>query len=501
MTTPDHDHDHDDLPQLDARARAAADGLRRHVEGWLDVEAAVALVPAAASTARRVRFIAVAAVVALLAGTVAVLSQRTGDDRTRVEVDEDGAALPDLEPGLLRPLGPRDGKDSVQLPVTAEPSTGLRDGDVVHVSAAGFEPGERVGIVQCAREAGGDSPATRGGVDGCNLGTVEYADADADGVATGSFTVRRVLTTPLTGTVDCAAEANRCVVGIGAVSNYDRSGGHPLEFVPDGTPVDIPAVTVTPTEGLADGDLVRVVADGLTPGTFLSLNVCSGDPAACWHTGEVIEVFHGEGGEQLVEGMFGLQVDGEGHAEGDVPVWRYLPGTELGTYVDCAVSRCSLRFDGETAPPTVPLGFTPGGDGPRPPVIAVDPSTGLAPEDEVSVRGAGFQPGGRGYVSLCAAEAGAPPGEFMTCVGGGQVSFGDDGAFTTDFVIPEPGYIEQGMTEECDDQGVCTTSTVGPRIDVRCDGTTECFVHVEAFSETPTPRPTFAPFPVRVTFR
>ena len=497
----DHDHDHDDLPQLDARARAAAEGLRGHVESSLDVDAAVALVPAAAAKARRGTFIAVAAVAALLVGTVAVISQRPGDERTRVEVDEDGSGLPDLEPGLLRPLGPRDGKDSVQLPVTVEPNTGLRDGDVVHVSAPGFEPGEQVGIVQCAREAGGDPPATRGGVDGCNLSVVQYADADADGVASGTFTVRRVLTTPLTGTVDCAAEANRCVVGIGAVSDYDRSGGHAIEFVPADEPVDIPTVTVTPTDDLADGDLVHVVADGLTPGTALSISVCSSDPVACWQSGDVIRVTETEGDEEYESLLVGLRVDGNGRLEGDVAVWRYLPGTELGTYVDCAVSRCSLRFDGETAPPTVPLGFAPGGDGPRPPVIAVDPTTGLAPGDEVTVRGAGFPPGAQGYVSLCAAQAGGYPGQYMTCAGGDRVFLDDDGAFTTDFVIPDPGYIDQGMSEECNSDGVCTTSTAGPRIDVRCDGTTECFVTVEASVETRASRPVFPPLPVRVTFR
>ncbi|MGH9085917.1 MAG: neocarzinostatin apoprotein domain-containing protein, partial [Acidimicrobiales bacterium] len=454
--------------------------------------------------ARRGRLLAMAAACALLAGAVAVLSERSDDDRTRVEVDEDGVALPDLEPGVLRPLGPRDGKDSIRLPVTAEPSTGLRDGDVVHVSAPGFEPGEQVGIVQCAREAGGDSPETRGGVDGCNLGTVEYADADQDGVASGSFTVRRVLTTPLTGTVDCAAEADRCVVGMGAVNDYDRSGGHAIEFAPVDEPVDIPTATVTPTEALADGDLVHVAAEGLTPGSVVSLSVCSSDPQVCWQTGEGIEVTETEGGEEYTNLLVGLRVDGEGRAERDVPVWRYLPGDAPGTYVDCAVSRCSLRFDGDTSPPTVPLAFTGGGDGPRPPALAVDPSTELAVGDEVMVRGLGFEPGTRTHLSLCAggsSGADAHPGEFLTCVGGSSTPIDGEGRFWAHFEIPDLGYVEQGMSEECTSDGVCTTSTAGPAMEVRCDESTPCWVIADTYSEDRVTPPIFPPQPVRVTFR
>lgn len=167
--------------------------------------------------------------------------------------------------------------------MTVEPNVGLTEGDVVTASSPGFEPGEQVGIVQCAKEAGGDSPGTRGGVDGCDIGSVVYADADADGVAAGRFTVRRVLTTPLTGTVDCATEADRCLVAMGAISNYDRSGGFGA-FVGGGEPIDIPSLTVDPAEGLHDGDVVRVQGDGFEPHEVLNVSVCSTDPSACWQT-------------------------------------------------------------------------------------------------------------------------------------------------------------------------------------------------------------------------
>lgn len=502
-STSSHDPDH--LPELDARARAAAEGLRRHVDAHLDADPAVALLPSAPPR-RRGRLLAVAAAAALLAGTVAVVSQRGDDGGARVDLDEDGEALPDVEPGVLRPLGPHDGKDSIQLPVTATPDTGLHDGDKVEASSPGFEPGEQVGIVQCAKEAGGDSPEARGGIDGCNIGNVQYADADDQGVATGSIAVRRVLTTPLTGTVDCAAEANRCIVAIGALSDYDRSGGHGIEFASGLPPIELPTVTVTPTEDLADGDVVHVVADGLTPNTISGLSVCSSDPGACWQTGEQIEATFEEAGDTYTGMQWGLQVDDAGHLEGDVPVWRFLPGPEPGTYVDCAASRCSLRLDGETAPPTVPLHFTPGGDGPEAPGLSVEPADGLATGDEVVVRGTGFALGSLLSMSLCATPAGTQPPKWVTCgtTGEPEVRVADDGTFHVDFVVPELGSTDGEMV--CGPDGDCTpTPTTGPGGGpVRCDGLSfDCYLTAEPYygNGPGDMRPLFPPAPVLVTFR
>ena len=119
---------------------------------------------------------------------------------------------------------------------------------------------------------------------------MQYADADDEGVATGTFTVQRVLTTPATGTVDCALEAERCIVAMGALSDYDRSGGFGVAFAGGGEPIDIPTITVAPAEGLADGDVVHVEGDGFEPDSPVMLSVCSIDPAGCWSTGEPIEL-------------------------------------------------------------------------------------------------------------------------------------------------------------------------------------------------------------------
>jgi len=485
----------DDLTRLDTTARQAAAGLRRHVDQHLDADQALAAAPAVHSPTPRHRVMALAAVVALLVGSLALLDTTGDDDRNRLELDEDGNRLPDPQPGVLTPLGPRDGKDSIQLPVTVEPNRDLADATVVAVTGEGFVPGERVGIVQCAREAGGDSPEVRGGVDACNVGGVQYADADADGVAAGTIAVQRVLTTPMTGTVDCAAEADRCIVAMGALNDYDRSGGFGVEVRGGGEPIRIPEVTVTPTEGLADGDVVRVEGRGLTPGDEVGFSVCSSDPVACWQASPT-------------GGGYGTTVDGAGSFTIDVPVWRYLPGDGIqpDSYVDCALSRCSLRVMGQSTPPPVPLSFLPGGEGPRAPAISVDPTDGVGVGDRILVRGAGLAPDLTVAINLCVAPVGQPEMVYG-CMGfdTGGLRVDGDGGFAVEVEVPRLDDWGGGMmeTEACDGSGTCTTQVGGAVDAARCDGTTTvCTITVEVWSDTePTGPPTFRPVPVPITFR
>ena len=489
-----------DLTPLDDAARRAAAGLRAHVDRHLRVDDSFAALPHPGGRRPRplLRVAALAAALVLLAGLVTTLGDQGDDGGEQVDTD---LALPDLEPGLLRPLGPRDGKDSVQLPLTVEPAVGLHDGDQVTVRAEGFVPGESVGLVQCAREAGGETPETRGGVDGCYISDYVNVTADEAGVATGTYAVHRVLTTPLTGTVDCAAEVGRCMVAMGAISDYDRSGGHAIEFATDGEPVELPTASVLPSEGLTDGQTVHVTAGGLTPNEAVTVEVCSSDPVACWMTGERIDVDSEEGRYQSV----GLLADGEGHAEGDVPVWRFLPGGEPGTYVDCAVSRCALRVTGSTAPPTVPLHFSGVEPAPVAPSFAVEPSAGLAPGDEVVVAGAGFRPGTRLWISLCATPgpAGMPDdgGGYQSCGGTTDepITADEKGEFSVTWEVPDAGSF--GSSEECTADGVCSYESSQP---VTCDdATSHCVVTAEPeyFDGAAALPPIFNAVPVPITFR
>jgi hypothetical protein len=509
--------DPDQLDDLDRTARAASAGLRAHVDRHVEPELMLAALPPSAPANNRTRLLAAAAIAALFIASVAILGDGpNGDERSRLELDEDGNELPAPEPGVLTPLGPRDGRDSLQLPVTVDPSVDLTDGQPVTVTGPGFAPGERVGIVQCASEAGKGNGGTREeqvGIDACDTGGVQYADADAQGVATGRFNVRRVLTTPATGTVDCAIEPQRCIVAMGALNDYDRSGGYGVAFRAGGEPIHVPTITVSPADGLVDGDLVHVEGQGFGSGPVW-LSLCSIDPAGCWSVGNSFTLTREKAKALGLDDSYGpgtvvvgLLADQEGRVAGDVRLWRYLPTTEPGSYIDCAVSRCSLRVTSETsglapAPPVVR--FAPGGTGPTAPAIAASPTRDLRRGEKIVVRGAGFQPGAYYSISLCA-TAPEDPADVYGCVGpdGEQQQIDEDGGFAQEVEVPDlVGLTGSGgatATTACAQGGCSPRPSVG--VGELCDGVhTSCTIHVDSYEDSSgAGPPRFQPVPIPFT--
>ena len=178
-------------------------------------------------------------------------------------------------------LGKRVARNAWRLPVVVQPQSGVHDGEAVTVYGRGFEPGEQLGIVQCTSEA--DTNAS--GVNACQLaaygqstgfGAVTYASASNEGTVVAKFVVRRYVVTPEGGRVDCLSAAERCLIGVGAVANYDRSGGTYVAFA-DAPPFAEPAVSVTPGGPYAAGQQVTVDATGLVvaPG-FIDIQGHSG---------------------------------------------------------------------------------------------------------------------------------------------------------------------------------------------------------------------------------
>ena len=69
--------------------------------------------------------------------------------------------------------------------MTVTPSTGLKDGQVVHVVGKGFTPGATRGVIECADK--GDAT----GSGDCNLGGIKTGPASADGTVTIDFPVKK----------------------------------------------------------------------------------------------------------------------------------------------------------------------------------------------------------------------------------------------------------------------------------------------------------------------
>lgn len=265
---------------LDARGARAASSLRDQVEPTLDLEGARHAVARGASRRRTRHSIVFSAAITVGVGAVMVILAAlslvgpSGESDMALDAERDPvdqAILGDL------PQSPIDGRDSWRLPVLVRPQAELVDGETVTVYARGFEPGELLGVVMCAREAEAE------GAGACMLGDAEYqfahvtsAHAAEDGTVVQDVAVRRFITTPVTGEVDCASEAERCMVAIGAAANYDRSGGSYVDFA--GAPdFPQPTMAVTPPGPATSGQTVHVEGRDMIPGRLNQVQQCAGD--------------------------------------------------------------------------------------------------------------------------------------------------------------------------------------------------------------------------------
>jgi hypothetical protein len=273
----------DPFDPLDHRASRARESILRHVG---DVEVTG---PRSDLDARRLRqrsdrlrargAAAAVAVLALLGGG-ALLSVADGpgspddggvDEELAIDDTEGRALLENL------PSSPIDGKQSWRLPVGVSPQTGLRDGDLVTIYGRGFEPNDSLGVVHCSSEA----DTLNAGVDACELGSngtfsgVQYVSADAEGNVVAEVQIRRFIETPGHGRVDCASAAERCLLGMGAINNYDRSGGVYLQF--EGSPnFAAPSLSVSGSEDeLTPGQEVQVQVSAWVPGRLIRLQQCA----------------------------------------------------------------------------------------------------------------------------------------------------------------------------------------------------------------------------------
>lgn len=485
---------------IDDRARAAASALHAEVGATTDTEAALAQVLSAHRNRPRRRLpllAAAAAVLAVVAVSTAVVGagdDGADDDEVSIEVDPDPDADPDGTP--LQLLAPDDGRQSLDLPVSVDPAVDLADGQTVQVSGSGFEPGESVGVVQCTADA---REPVYAGVDACRTSPFTQLTADANGDVRGEFTVSRTLTVPFSGTVDCAAAPGTCLVGVGALSDYDRSGGMVLDFAAAEGAVAPPAVELSRSTELGDGEVVHISGRGFT-GEGVQLSVCATSPAVCWSTGT--QVLTGPAVVTSAEEPLALAVAEDGTVDGEVAVWRFLPGGEPGTYVDCAVSACSLRFSGALAPPPVALGFAGTEDPPVAPVVQVAPAEGLRAGDLVEITGSGFA-GSAVVLSFCASQpvGAASPDPRL---GSGPVSYClPIPADRTDVAIDEGGgFVFEAVLGSFDPASLCFepgSVDCPPPIDAGWTFEVQAYV-VGVDPGTANPPPAFDPLPVPVGF-
>jgi hypothetical protein len=141
------------------------------------------------------------------------------------------------------------------------------------------------------------------------------------------------------------------------------------------------------------------------------------------------------------------------------------------------------------------------------PALAVSPTEGLAPGDEITVRGAGFVPGAQIYLQVCGGPAGSPDLRYMCAGGDSEIVADDDGTFHVEMEVPELGSIEmRSETTACAADGcdpACADGCDTAQADVRCDGVeTECAVYADSYQEgLVMAAPSWSPIPVAIRFR
>lgn len=347
---------------LDQHADRAAQDLRHRVENRIDLPAARASLDAAAGHRRaatrraRLSLVGVAAAVVALVGIVSLAGDPVGDggpdggdtaqrDPSGVTTEGDARSAAILN---ALPRGPIDGKASWRLPVVVKPQTDLSDGDIVTVYGRGFDPDQSLGIVQCTSEA--DTSAL--GVGACQLaangqpdgfGAVTYATSSSEGTVVADFVVHRFVTTPDGGRVDCQSAPERCLIGVGAVSNYDQSGGAYIDFA--GAPdFAEPQASIEPGGPYGPGQEVTTKATGLVPLRGYRVQQCRGE---------------------VCENLIDTQADAQGNLAAAVVLQPTVDGPEPGDEVACD-GGCVLRVNGigveggssAPLPDDVPLAFT-----------------------------------------------------------------------------------------------------------------------------------------------
>jgi Neocarzinostatin family len=165
-----------------------------------------------------------------------------------------------LAVGTLSAAGPTPGTAAAVRAaptVTATPSTGLVDFQLIRVTGSGFPPAPLMEIFECRGGATSE-------VD-CDGYNADFVDSDGNGNVVYDFRVDARIYLPSGEAVDCRTDPAGCEIGIGFMLDADEWPEVALEFDPD-APLRPPVTaSVRPSTGLVDGQVVIVHGENLSP--------------------------------------------------------------------------------------------------------------------------------------------------------------------------------------------------------------------------------------------
>ena len=267
--------------------------------------------------------------------------------------------------------------------LTVTPNADLVDHQVVTVRGTGFRGHRFVDLFQC--EAGSQD------LGGCVIPGFGFSTLSGTGtfdVSGGLDAVIRPFGGPA---VDCRTAPGACEIV--AFGQDDAIASVPLSFDPSAPLADPPTLTVTPSTGLVDGQVVQVDAAGFRPGSVLFLFVCESDvPSArrCPNSyGASDDTRVDDAGTMSAPYRVRTIIEVEGHAR-----------------VDCRVARCFLSASPapwEEDLPLVALEFDRDAPLLPDPTLTVTPSTGIVDGQTVRVTGSNWFAGEEVWVQQCRA--------------------------------------------------------------------------------------------------
>jgi LPXTG-motif cell wall-anchored protein len=180
--------------------------------------------------------------------------------------------------GALGILAPRSSSAAPPtISITATPSTGLVDGQLVRIDGGGFAPYAHYEIFECA----GDSVDEHR----CDPRNAFELDSDGTGHVRFDFAIdaRIYLGPDGTTSYDCRTAAAGCRIGVGLVLEHANSAFATLHFDPSAPLLTPVSATVRPATGLVDGQTVTVHGSHLSDREAGWVIECKtgGAPKAC----------------------------------------------------------------------------------------------------------------------------------------------------------------------------------------------------------------------------
>ncbi len=283
---------------------------------------------------------------------------------TRAAWDDAVKSAPRADTGSVRSGGTTSVTAAAAPALAVTPDTNLVRGQVVSVTGSDLGSGQIV-LVQCPVDV---APAYF-----CDYRSAAVVTPDASGSIAASFTVHRVIESPV-GRVDCASAPGTCDL-VAASLGAAILARHALAFDPTAPPPDS-RITVTPSTGLLGNQSVTVAGSGFLPADQVWVRECAVVDAEC-------------------QGSF-LQVITDAAGAFSTPLTvRLRVNDATGTTTHCLAVDCIVRASSHTDlefEASAPITFDPGQPPPSLPSITVTPSTGLLHDQTVTITGTGFDP-------------------------------------------------------------------------------------------------------------